>query len=46
LFGVSATDLVAFGLAAAAVLGVALLASLIPAWWGARVDPLAALRHR
>jgi predicted permease len=45
LFGVSATDAVSFSLAAGAVLLVALLASLIPAWWGARTDPLVALRH-
>jgi putative ABC transport system permease protein len=45
LFGVSATDALSFALAAGAVLLVALLASLIPAWWGARTDPLVALRH-
>ena len=39
LFGVSATDALSFALAAGAVLLVALLSSLIPAWWGARVDP-------
>ena len=45
LFGVSATDPLSFLLAAAAVLLIALLASVIPAWWGARTDPLVALRH-
>jgi predicted permease len=45
LYGVAATDLVSFAAAASSVLGVALIASLIPAWRAARVDPIAALRH-
>jgi ABC-type lipoprotein release transport system permease subunit len=46
LFGVSATDVVSFALAATAVLSVAVLASLVPAWCGSRADPLRALRHQ
>jgi putative ABC transport system permease protein len=45
LFDVSATDPLSFALAAAAVLAVAVMASFVPAWWGARTDPLVALRH-
>jgi predicted permease len=45
LFGVSATDPLSFVASAAAALLIALLASLIPAWWGARTDPLTALRR-
>jgi predicted permease len=45
LFGVSATDALSFALAAGVVLLVALLSSLIPAWWGARIDPIVALRR-
>jgi predicted permease len=44
LFGVAATDPISFISAAAAVLGVALGASSIPAWRAAGVDPLTALR--
>jgi macrolide transport system ATP-binding/permease protein len=46
LYGVSATDLVSFGAAAAVVLAVALVASWIPSWRAARTDPIAALRHQ
>jgi macrolide transport system ATP-binding/permease protein len=46
LFGVSATDLTAFGSALAVVLGSVLVATLIPAWRAARTNPLAALRHQ
>jgi putative ABC transport system permease protein len=46
LFGVAATDAVSFAAAAVAVLLVALVASFVPAWRAARVDPLASLRHQ
>jgi putative ABC transport system permease protein len=45
LFGVSATDLVSFVRALAVVLGVVLLATLVPAWRASRTDPLTALRR-
>jgi ABC-type antimicrobial peptide transport system permease subunit len=46
LFGVSATDAIAFARALAIVLGVVLLATLVPAWRAARTNPLSALRHQ
>ncbi len=46
LYGVTATDVVSFLGAAAAVLTAALAASLVPAWRAALVDPLASLRHQ
>jgi hypothetical protein len=45
LFGVSATDPLSFAGASGVVVGTAVLASLIPAWRGSRVDPVVALRH-
>jgi ABC-type antimicrobial peptide transport system permease subunit len=42
LFGVSATDPASFAGALALVLGVVILATLLPAWRAARTDPLAA----
>ena len=46
LFGVSATDVIAFAQALALVLGVVLAATLVPAWRASRTDPLTALRHQ
>ena len=45
LYGVSARDPWVFGLAALALLGVAALASLVPAMKAARIDPIAAIRY-
>ena len=45
LFGVSPTDPLTFGVALALVLGIALLASFLPAWRAARMDPVATLHH-
>jgi ABC-type lipoprotein release transport system permease subunit len=46
LFGVSATDAVSFARALALVLGVVVVATIVPAWRAARTDPLSALRHQ
>jgi predicted permease len=46
LFGVSPTDVVSFAGALALVLGGVLLATLVPAWRAARVDPLTAVRQQ
>src|SRR5205823_1012488 len=46
LFGVSATDAISFARALAIVLGVVILATLVPAWRAARTNPLSALRHQ
>jgi hypothetical protein len=45
LYGVSRFDAVAYGVAAALLLGVALAANLAPALAAARIDPLRALRR-
>jgi predicted permease len=44
LFGISATDPVTFLLVSVVLIGVGLLASLVPAWRASRVDPIVALR--
>jgi hypothetical protein len=46
LYGVSATDAISFSRALAIVVGVVLVATLIPAWRAARTNPLTALRHQ
>jgi predicted permease len=46
LYGVSATDVVSFATAAAAVVTIVLAASLVPAWRASGAEPLAALRER
>ena len=46
LFGVHPTDLPSFAQGLSVVLGGVILASVIPAWRGARTNPLMALRHR
>ena len=45
LFGVEARDPVSFVGAAAFLVRVALLATLLPAWRAARIDPMVALRQ-
>ena len=46
LYGVSATDVWSFARALGIVLGVVVLATLVPAWRAARTNPLSALRHQ
>jgi predicted permease len=45
LFGVTPTDVTSFAAATLFLVGIALLASLMPAWRAARVDPVVALRY-
>ena len=46
LYGIGARDLTAFAGGTAVVMGIALVASFVPAWKASRTDPLTALRHR
>jgi putative ABC transport system permease protein len=46
LYGVDALDMLAFAGAAAALLGVGVLASVVPAWRAGTADPLVALREQ
>jgi putative ABC transport system permease protein len=46
LIGVSATDAESFTQALAVVLGGVIVATIIPAWRAARINPLSALRHQ
>ncbi len=46
LFGVSATDGPSYARALAIVLGIVVLATIVPAWRAARTNPLRALRHQ
>jgi ABC-type antimicrobial peptide transport system permease subunit len=46
LFGVSATDGIAFARALAIVLGSVVVATIIPVWFATRTDPLSTLRHQ
>jgi predicted permease len=45
LFGVSPIDAASFATALAVVLGGVIVATVLPAWRAARIDPLSALRH-
>jgi hypothetical protein len=46
LYGVGALDMFAFAVAGAALLGVGVVASLMPAWRAGTADPLVALREQ
>jgi ABC-type antimicrobial peptide transport system permease subunit len=46
LYGVGARDMMSFAAAAAVVMTIAIVASLVPAWRAAKTDPLRALRHQ
>ena len=44
IYGVTVADPVTYAVASSALLVVALIASLVPAWRAARIDPMSALR--
>ncbi len=44
LFGVAAVDPLTYGLVAALLIGVSVVASFLPAWRAARLDPMTVLR--
>jgi predicted permease len=46
LYGVGARDMIAFAGATALVMGIAVMASFVPAWRASKTDPLVALRHQ
>jgi ABC-type antimicrobial peptide transport system permease subunit len=46
LYGVSATDAISFARALGIVLGVVVVATIVPAWRASRTNPLTALRHQ
>ncbi|MGE0453567.1 MAG: ADOP family duplicated permease [Vicinamibacteria bacterium] len=46
LYGVSSTDALSFARALAIVLGVVVVATIVPAWRASRTNPLHALRHQ
>ena len=46
LYGVSATDVVSFARAVGIVLGGVVVATIVPAWRAARINPLRALRYQ
>jgi putative ABC transport system permease protein len=46
LYGVSATDPISFARALALVLGIVIIATLVPARRASRTSPLSALRHQ
>jgi len=46
LYGVGARDMISFAGGTAVVMTIAILASLVPAWRAAKIDPLKALRHQ
>ena len=46
LYGVSATDITSFARAVAVVLAGVSIATIVPAWRAARVNPIAAMRHQ
>jgi macrolide transport system ATP-binding/permease protein len=46
LYGVGSRDIVSFGGGTIVVMGIAIAASLFPAWRASKTDPLKALRHQ
>jgi len=43
-FGITAADAVAWSTAVVTLLGIAIVANLLPAWRAARIDPVKALK--